>query len=215
MKKFAAYLIISIPFIFIYGNVALSFFIEDMEISFSMQSLLFSIIFSFLIMFIPSLLFVFLLYNDFKKLYFKKENAFISVLIGFALSLLFIFISNLILFLIGYKEENPVVEDIKENMNLAILILIPLLSSMGEETFFRGVIQNEIERKMGSFASILITSILFAIAHLQYKTILQVIMPFSLSILLCILMNRLKNIFAPISTHFFYNFINLLILYFQ
>jgi len=166
-------------------------------------------------MFIPSLLFVFLLHNDFNKLYFKRENAFISVLVGFALSMLFIFISNLILFLIGYKEKNPVVEDIKENMNLAILILIPLLSSIGEETFFRGVIQNEIEKRIGSFASILITSILFAMAHLPYKTILQVIMPFSLSILLCILMNRLKNLFAPISTHFFYNFINLLVLYLQ
>ncbi|MEM1513497.1 MAG: type II CAAX endopeptidase family protein [Candidatus Thermoplasmatota archaeon] len=211
MKKIAAYLVLLFTLFIIYSSVAMSlFFNSGFEIS--SYTLIFGLIFNFLIMFIPSLLFVYLYYegNIMKNLYFRKEEAIKSIFFGFLATLIFIFIQGMILIITGYEESNPLAEKIVEIVrgNLFLLFFIPLISSISEETFYRGVIQNLLEQKLGIY-SIFLTSIIFAVAHLEYKTVFQILMPFFSGILLGFLMYKFKNIFAPISAHFFYNFFSL------
>ena len=212
MKKFVAYVIVAIAFLIIYGSAAFSL-ISNVEYEITPSLLLTSLIFNFIIMFLPAILFVYLVYgNIWEKLYFKKEGVLLSFIYGLATALIFIISSGMILYLIGYEEKNPLAEEIGRNINFAFLFLIPLLSAISEETFFRGFIQMQLEARSGFLFSLLLSSLLFAFAHLEYRTYMQVIMPFFFGILLGILMHRTKNIFAPIFAHFFYNFLSLVIL---
>ncbi len=215
MRKFIAYTLLALAFIIIYGSAALSFFVTA-EYELSMNLILFSLVLNFIVMFFPVVIFVYLIYgNVWENLYFRKEKLAISILYGLVATILFILASSIILYVVGYKEENPLAEEIGRSINLAFLILIPLISSISEETFFRAFIQMRLENKFGFVPSLLISSILFAIAHLEYKTYIQIIMPFFFGIVLGILMHKSKNIAAPISAHFFYNFFSLAIFLYQ
>ncbi|MBC7081290.1 MAG: CPBP family intramembrane metalloprotease [Thermoplasmatales archaeon] len=212
MKKIIANLILVFTLFVIYSSVAISFFI-DFEAEISSQSLMFALIFNFLIIFIPSILFAYLYYGEiWNSLYFRKEGAVKSILYGFLSTIIFLFLQGAFLTIIGYEESNPLAEKIVEivKRNSFLLFLIPIISSISEETFYRGVIQNLLQKKMGIY-SIFLTSLIFAIAHIEYKTIFQILMPFLFALLLGFLMYKFKNIFAPISAHFFYNFLSLLV----
>ena len=211
MKKIIAYLVLFFALAMIYSSVVLSFFVNlDVEISY--YALVSGLILNFLIMFIPSIVFAYLYYNEniMENLYFRREGAIKSIFFGFLATLIFIFMQGILLIVLGYEESNPLAERIVEIVkgNLFLLFLIPVISSISEETFYRGIIQNLLQKKIGVY-SIFITSIIFAIAHLEYKTIFQFLMPFLFGILLGFLMYKFKNIFAPISAHFFYNFLSL------
>ena len=215
MRKFVAYALLALAFIIIYGSAALSFFVTA-EYELNMNLILFSLILNFIVMFFPVVIFVYLIYgNVWENLYFRKEKLAISILYGLIATVLFILASSIILYVIGYKEENPLAEEIGKNINLAFLILIPLISSISEETFFRAFIQMRLENKFGFMPSLLISSILFAVDHLEYKTYIQIVMPLFFGIVLGILMHKSKNIAAPISAHFFYNFFSLAIFLYQ
>ena len=217
MKKAVAYLVLFFALLIIYSSAAIGLF-YNIEYEISSYALLLNLLFNFLIMFIPSLVFVYLYYegNVLHNLYFKKERIIASISTGILATLFFIFLQGIFLFIIGYEESNPLAEKIFEivKRNLYLLFLIPLLSSISEETFYRGVVQNLLEKKIG-ILSIFLTSIIFAIAHIEYKTISQILMPFFFSLLLGFLMYKFKNIFAPISAHFFYNFLILLMALFH
>lgn len=215
MRKFLAYTILAIVFFILYGSTAISYVSPSQEIN--KEVILAGTIFEFILLFVSSLIIIILLYekNVFERLLYKREKMFFAILIGFLSTIAFIIASSLILTIVGYKEENPLGEEIGENIDLKLLILIPLLSAISEETFFRGLIYAQLERKIGFIPSMLISSILFSAAHLSYKTILQVLMPFAFSIILCFLTYKTKNIFAPISAHFTNNFIALAIFLFK
>lgn len=216
MRKFIAYSIIGISFLLIYGSAFASIFI-DAEYELNTSIILFSLFFNLIIMFFFPLIFIYLYYggNVFERLYFRREGILKSIFFGFVATLLFIFLAGIILYFSGYEEENPLAEEIGKNLSVLHLILIPLLSSLSEETFYRGFIQMHLEKKTGFLFSLLFTSFLFAIAHIEYGTLLQIILPFFFSIFLGFLIHKFKNIFAPISAHFFYNFISLAIFLYQ
>ncbi len=216
VRKNLAYAVLGLALLIIYGSLAISLFTDSSQIPVSPSILLTALILNTIIMVGSSFLFVYLMYgkNLLEKLYYKKERLVEAVAIGIAACFLFLVIQmvvSAILLLLGYKEENPLVEEIAKEINLLLLFLLPLLAAISEETFFRGLIQMHLEKKIGAISSILLTSLLFAIAHLEYKTLLQFLFPFLFSILLGFLMYKWRNIFAPISAHFLYNFISLYI----
>ncbi|KAA0009854.1 MAG: CPBP family intramembrane metalloprotease [Thermoplasmata archaeon] len=215
MRKILAYTLLSIALLIIYGDVAMSFFIDLSKFSISTSVLLFNLLFNFFLMVGTSFAFVYLYYgkNLLKELYFRKERAIEAVAIGAGACGIFILIQiavSIVMYSYGYREENPLLKEIAKEMNLFLLFLIPLSSSISEETFYRGLIQMHLGRKIGMFYSVILTSLLFAIAHLQYHTLLQFLFPFLLSLMLGFLIYKWENILAPISAHFMYNFINLL-----
>ena len=205
VKKIIAYLILALVFFILYGSVAIE---SEVEIEITKEILVASLIFNFIILFFSALTVAFLLYgNVFQALYFRKEKILQSILFSILLTISFIIISSLIISLLGYKEESPLGKEIAENVDYFLLFLIPLLSSVSEETFFRGLIFMHLKNKIGVLPSMFITSILFAFAHLSYGTLLQIILPFAYSFVLCFLIYKFENIYAPIASHFFNNFL--------
>lgn len=81
---------------------------------------------------------------------------------------------------------------------ITLVILPPIV----EEIIFRGFLYGKLRSRLSMPASILITSLLFGIIHLQWNVGLDV---FALSIVLCVLREITGTIYAGILTHMLKN----------
>jgi len=215
-RKVIAAIILAIPFFYIYGLTLLSLSLNA-DGYISPLTLLLSLLMNLVVMAGSSVLCVYVLYGgDFKKvlyrLYFRSSGALRSIAAGIFTALAFLFLVAIFIYFLqgmGYETENVMAQEIAESINIPLLFAVPLLSALSEETFFRAFLQMRISKFFGQPTAIFISSFLFAIAHLSYGSILQVIIPFVMGIALGYLMMRNKNVLAPFSAHFAFNFIQL------
>ncbi len=212
MRKFAAYFILALSLLTIYGSAALSLVVEG-EYEINLQLIMYSVILNLPIMFVPAVLFVLFLYGKvWEKLYFRREGIWKGIVYGAFSAIIFMLIAAAAIYLSGYEEENPLAEEIGKNINIPIAFIISIMAAVSEETFFRSLIHMHLENKIGFFPAALISSFLFAMAHLEYNTMLQLIMPFIFGIVLAFLIHKFHNVAAPMAAHFTYNFIALSLL---
>jgi len=157
-----------------------------------------------------------------------------SVLIG-ALSWLFVYpwvivVAQLvtILFILHMQETPPIIDQemvrhLKEIASdkalffgtiFSVIILVPI----AEEILFRGFLQNFFRRYLGIFASIILTSALFASLHYSigqgFANWQIVISLFLVSLFLGYLYERQQTLWAPIALHVAINGISIAILFF-
>jgi membrane protease YdiL (CAAX protease family) len=216
-RKVAVALLLIVPFSYLYGLTILSFEGDIEEVMITPASIILSLLFNVFILVGFSILCIYVLYNGgmkniFKKLYFRKHKALESILVGVTFSILFLFILGTFIYIlefIGYDTSNPLAEKIADNLTFSLLFAIPILSALSEEIFFRGFLLMHFPKKFGKCLPLIITSLLFSLAHLSYGNLLQIIVPFVLGIFLGALMLYEKNILAPLSAHFAFNFIQL------
>ncbi len=216
MKKFVAYIILLMAAIFIYGNSVLSLLIKS-QIEVNSFVLLSSALLSFMTMFLPALLFMSLYYDislseAFKRLYFRKENISIAILYGVIALISFIMIASLLVYLLHINTTNTLAEEIGKNIDYFLLFLLPATAAITEETFFRGFIHMQIEKKHGFVIAAIISSFLFSMAHLAYGSSIELIMTFIFGIFLAASIHLSKNILSPIIAHFLYDFMAFLAL---
>jgi len=222
-RKILVALLLIIPFSYLYGLSILSLEIDMEDAFITPLSIFISLLFNVIILAGFSILCIYVLYDGgikhvFYRLYFRRKKAPESILIGMLSSILFLFLIGALLYflqLIGYDISNPLAEKIIEKLTLPLLFAIPFLSALSEETFFRGFLLMHFPKKYGKIIPLFITSFLFAIAHLSYGNLLQIIIPFILGIFLGILMLYEKNLIAPLSAHFAFNFIQLALAMYQ
>ena len=87
------------------------------------------------------------------------------------------------------------------------IILLAIIPAIGEELFFRGILQKIcIGIFKNNIAGIGITSLIFGMLHFQIENLLSIIFA---SILLGYIYNYSKNIFLTILLHFGFNFFSL------
>jgi len=214
--RLAAMLLLSLILAIIYGSAFLSFF-SDASIQISPSILILSMLFNLALMGGGAVMVAFLLHGSWSRAFdaigFKGSDVARSIFYGGVAALAFILASSLVISAIGYEEENPLAEEIASSLNIYILFLLPAISALSEEIFFRGLIQNHLEREIYWPIAILITSIMFSLAHIEYKAMIEIVATFSFSIVLGYLMHKTKNVVSPITAHFLYNFIALLSFY--
>lgn len=91
---------------------------------------------------------------------------------------------------------------------LSNLLIIGILPSVAEEVFFRGVLQNELERVSGRpILAVLLAALVFAALHFQFYTFLP---RFVLGVMLGLVYLWSRNIWVPIALHFFNNGLSVL-----
>lgn len=105
---------------------------------------------------------------------------------------------------------------ILENRGVASLLLnivvIALLPAIGEELFFRGIIQKLFTKQLKNVhLSIFTTAFLFSFIHLQFYTFLP---RFFMGIMLGYLLHWSRSIVVPIMAHFLNNLIGVLAFYY-
>ena len=85
--------------------------------------------------------------------------------------------------------------------------MLSILPAIGEELFFRGILQKIcIGIFKNNFAGIGITSLVFGMLHFQIENLLSIVFA---SILLGLIYDYSKNIFLTILLHFGFNFFSL------
>ncbi len=143
----------------------------------------------------------------------KLKITIIFVVISFLLMFFSEFISNLFPNLF---EDDFVVESYKQANNLPMLYLgVVFFGPIFEEVLFRGFLFKGLERtSLGGHGAVFVTSIIFAIIHVQYglPIILVMLLPMAIllgyarlksnSLLLPILLHSINNLVACLITHF-------------
>ena len=92
--------------------------------------------------------------------------------------------------------------------SLIYIFGLVILAPFVEECIFRGLMYGPFQRKIGKVGSMCLTSIIWAVAHFQIKSLLSL---FFIGIILCYLYKRTKSLFPGIITHSMMNISNLLI----
>lgn len=86
---------------------------------------------------------------------------------------------------------------------LANLVIIALLPALGEELVFRGVLQQQLMRRMTSpWAAMALSAAVFSAVHLQFEGFLS---RWLLGMVLGWLFWRSRNLWVPVAAHFFNN----------
>ncbi|MEN8928032.1 MAG: type II CAAX endopeptidase family protein [Flavobacteriales bacterium] len=92
---------------------------------------------------------------------------------------------------------------------LATILLMAVLPALGEELFFRGVLQKIfIKWSKKNWIGIVITAIIFSAIHMQFLTFLP---RFFMGIMLGYLFIWSRNLWIPILAHFLHNLISILV----
>ena len=90
------------------------------------------------------------------------------------------------------------------------LVLVAIIPAIGEELFFRGIIQSYIKSFLNPLWAIVVTALIFSAAHGQFEGFLP---RFFLGLLLGWLFQRSGSITLPILTHCIFNGIQVVIQY--
>ena len=175
---------------------------------------------------VPSIIFLFLLktcslhYRTPKKSDLKKCLLYFVVLLGVAQ--LFLLISNYVgfeflpieikNFLKEHQDFNTKIQEgfISESFKsfLFNILLLSILPAIGEELFFRGILQKIcIGIFKNNIAGIGVTSLVFGMLHFQIENLLSIIFA---SILLGLIYDYSKNILLTILLHFGFNLFSLI-----
>lgn len=144
---------------------------------------------------IVAIIFIPLLINDYKK--YKKQtntkiNYFYLIILGVILSLIY----NVFAYYLNFALKTSLFDN---SNNIAITLLSTgILGPIIEELMFRGIIYNELKSKYSNMKSILITTIFFAIIHIN---IIQILYALIIGFILIFVYEKYNNIKAPIILH--------------
>lgn len=144
---------------------------------------------------IVAIIFIPLLINDYKK--YKKQtntkiNYFYLIILGIILSLIY----NVFAYYLNFVLKTSLFDN---SNNIAITLLSTgILGPIIEELMFRGIIYNELKSKYSNMKSILITTIFFAIIHIN---IIQILYALIIGFILIFVYEKYNNIKAPIILH--------------
>lgn len=144
---------------------------------------------------IVAIIFIPLLINDYKK-YEKQTNTkinyFYLIILGVILSLMY----NVFAYYLNFALKTSLFDN---NSNIAVTLLSTgILGPIIEELMFRGIIYNELKSKYSNMKSILITTIFFAIIHIN---IIQILYALIIGFILIFVYEKYNNIKAPIILH--------------
>jgi membrane protease YdiL (CAAX protease family) len=216
-----ALIILIIPVGYIYGLSFLSLILGPETSGITPATLLISLILNLVIMVGASAAYIYARYGGtwrtiLYRLFYRRKHIIESVALGIATGIILLMLSAVIVLIyqaLGFDVTNTLAESIVETLDVGLVIAIPPLAAVSEETFFRGLLQMELARWQGQPLAIVVTAALFGLAHLAYGNILQILIPFLLGGMLAVLMMKTRNIAAPIAAHFVFNFIQLALAY--
>lgn len=134
-----------------------------------------------------------------------------SVPLGFLGYLAVLLVSNnIITFLQGLGYSSPNLEstnlDIPYIVNMINLFGALFIAPVMEEFIFRGFIQNALSEKFGDLVGIVMTSLMFGLAHLCYSgDLIAVSFTITCGVILGYLKQKSRNLGISICGHFFLN----------
>ncbi|WP_201456830.1 CPBP family intramembrane glutamic endopeptidase [Chlamydia sp. 17-3921] len=107
-------------------------------------------------------------------------------------------------------HAQAIVEQIQSNLTMrsvGLIVNLGILVPIGEEIFFRGILQTFLKGRIGRIWALVCVSIIFAISHVEYSLGSFIFVPilFVFSLLTGFLYEKERHILAPIILHALYN----------
>lgn len=229
-SHFFALILVVISLVIIIVLPTMAFFglypsITDMSYYTKAISDIFYVIYSLFLAFILMIFFPliwFILVNNcsmkeaFHRLRLTFENidkAFLwGILTAILILIVFFIISFIFVVVLKYDaQELSNVDELQAYFSPAALILLVAIQPIAEEIFFRGFLLKKFESFAGTTMAILLTSVLFGLAHGSYNELAPLLLPMIMGVFLGYAAIKTKNLFASIIAHFCYNVIILIL----
>jgi len=138
----------------------------------------------------------------------RIDEAFLwGILTAIAMFLMVIGIGYL-LYATGIVDQETDISNIEVlagNLSIFSMFFIIVFQSIGEEIFFRGFLLEKIDSFAGKNIAILVTAILFGLAHMSYGKLYPTFIPMLMGIFLGYIVFKTKNLYAAITAHMLYN----------
>ncbi|MEM3399927.1 MAG: type II CAAX endopeptidase family protein [Candidatus Micrarchaeia archaeon] len=131
------------------------------------------------------------------------KNALIGICSGVGILL----ITSLLLFIFSYfgvGDTEKVARKIASAPPYIVLVGV-IIAPISEEVFFRGFLM--------PILGVFLSSLIFAIAHIQYGSVGEIVGAFAIGLLLCYLYKKTGSIIAPIFAHATINTVSFVALY--
>ena len=144
----------------------------------------------------------------------RRENLGLGIvygIVGFSLMMFVLMLFGIYIKTSGEEYDNPLVKEIARTLSIPSIVFIALAQSSGEEVLFRGFLMEKLSLRGNYHIGILLSSLLFGLAHLSYNQIYQVILPIAIGIIFGYIVAKSKNLLSSIIPHASYNLISLLI----
>ena len=142
----------------------------------------------------------------------ESERTISFYILSVVIVLIVLFIGNLLITkILGLFTHNVISRKFLDYIslfktNIPLLIFTALTAAVVEELIFRGYIQTRLENIFKSpVLGIVISSILFAIVHLSYRTLSNFIVPFFIGAVFSFFYWKYKNIKILIFCHFLWD----------
>jgi membrane protease YdiL (CAAX protease family) len=117
-----------------------------------------------------------------------------------------IIVIGVIMMYIGFDlTESSNIPELETYFSLPMLLILITFQPIGEEIFFRGFLLEKINSYAGKEAAIIITALLFGIAHLSFGNIYPAIITTIVGFLLAFLVIKTKNLYSAITAHIIFN----------
>jgi membrane protease YdiL (CAAX protease family) len=139
----------------------------------------------------------------------KKEKLDMSIVYGIITTALMfgvVIAIGIILTLLGFNLENASnIQDIEQFFSLPATFILIIFQPITEELFYRGFLLEKIEKLSSAPTAIIITSILFGLAHLTAGNIYPAILTGLAGAVLGIVVIKKQNLTIAIIAHIFFN----------
>jgi membrane protease YdiL (CAAX protease family) len=143
------------------------------------------------------------------------DKAFLWGILAAIVIFFVIFVIEVILINLGHEpEELSNIPDIQRLFSWPTMFFLVAVQPISEEIFFRGFLFEKIENYAGGAIAIIITSVLFGLAHMSYGKIFPVVMPILMGIILGYIVFKTKNLYSAIFAHVAFNITSLTLAYF-
>jgi membrane protease YdiL (CAAX protease family) len=142
----------------------------------------------------------------------KKENINNGILWGIitvVISFILIAIIGLLFQLFGFDlTDSSNIPQLEQFFSVPSILILIIIQPVGEEIFFRGFLLDKLNNLFGKYAAIIITSLLFGIAHLSSGNIYPAILTSIIGLLLVLLVIKTDNLYSAIIAHILFNVIS-------
>jgi len=134
------------------------------------------------------------------------DKAFLWGVVSAAVIFLIVFIIEVILISGGIKPQDlSNFPELQKLFSWPTMFFLVAIQPIGEEIYFRGFLYDKIENYASGPFAVVITAVLFGIAHMSYGKEIPVIMIILMGLVLGFIVYKTKNLYSSIIAHIIFN----------
>ncbi|MDG6218745.1 MAG: CPBP family intramembrane metalloprotease [Candidatus Thermoplasmatota archaeon] len=145
----------------------------------------------------------------FEAIRLKREKLDIAFVYGFvtaAITLGIVMIFGFLVTILGFDlSDASNIKDIEKIFSTPVTLVLITLQPITEEIFYRGFLLEKIEKLSSPTVAVVITAVLFGLAHLSIGNVYPAFLTAVAGIILAILVIKTKNLTAAIIAHILFN----------